>query len=346
MPKSSSSLISNNLSVNLAIIIPIYNEQDVLPDLFKRLNTVRTNLAKKNVKTYLIFVNDGSKDKSASILDEYVKTHKDSVAIHFTKNFGHQAALSAGYKYVAQRFGNMIEELSQKVDAEVSAPAKNFSTSNFYVVTIDADLQDPPELIEKMLDKAIKQNLDIVYARRRKRTEKGFKVITADLFYKLIQSISSVNIPFEVADFRLSTLQMVQEALKVKQVPRFWRGIFASLSSRVGFVYYNRKDREKGVTGYSLTKMLKLAITAVTGFGDKLPIFMGYGAGIVLTIDLLSMFVPYSSYTYREWRLLAWFATTVYVILVLMLLTWYKAVEFMGELPEYVVRRDEGDIKS
>ena len=343
MPKSSSSLVSNNLSINLAIIIPVYNEQATLPDLFKRLSAVRNNLATKNVRTYLIFVNDGSKDKSANILDKYVKTHKDSVAIHLTKNFGHQAALSAGYKYVVERFGNMAEELSHKVDAKNSAPTENFSTSNFYVVTIDADLQDPPELIEKMLGKAIKQNLDIVYARRRKRTEKGFKVITADLFYRLIQSISSVNIPFEVADFRLSTLQMVQEALKVGQTPRFWRGIFASLSSRVGFVYYNRKDREKGVTGYSLTKMLKLAITAVTGFGDKLPIFMGYGAGLVLIIDLLSIFVPYFSYTYREWRLLAWFVTTAYVVVTLMLLTWYKAVEFMGKLPEYVVRRVEGE---
>ena len=336
MSKFKLSLMKNKLPINLAIIIPVYNEQATLPDLFKRLTSVRNSLAKKNVKTYLIFVNDGSKDKSASILDKYVKTHRDSVAIHFAKNFGHQSALSAGYRYVVEKFGSTH---SQNFDSLVGVQTEHANNSNFYVVTIDADLQDPPELIEKMLDKAIKQNLDIVYARRRKRVEKGFKVITADLFYKLIQSISSVNIPFEVADFRLSTLQMVQEALKVKQTPRFWRGIFASLSNKIGFVSYNRKDREKGVTGYSLTKMLKLAITAVTGFGDKLSIFMGYGAGVVLAIDLLSMFVPYSSYFYREWRLLAWFVTTAYVILALMLLTWYKAVEFMGKLPEYVVRR-------
>ncbi len=278
------------------IVIPAYNEEQVLPYTFKRLDKLQKDLIKINVEPFFIFVNDGSKDNSYKLLNSFVKKHKGQTAvIHFTANFGHQSALKAGYDYAIKR-----------------NKAK-------YVISIDADLQDPPELITKMIKKAERQSLDIVYAQRRIRREQKSKVFTADAFYWLINQISSKKLPTEVADFRLVKMNILQAGVKNAKKPIFWRGVFSRLTDNVGFVKYNRKTREHGQTKYSLAKMLKLAIAGVLTMGDKIPVIMGYWAIANIFIFVLEHLGEFSSFWLFIFNFLFW----SYIFLTLLLLIWY-----------------------
>jgi len=271
-------------NVKLAIVVPVYNEQEILSDLFKRLDKLAKDLNKKGVEVFTVFVNDGSKDKSQEILEKYVVkkgrstigvtklTPPHKIVIKFTKNFGHQAALKAGFDWVIQ------------------------NTDANYIVSIDADLQDPPELIKDMLEKAIRKDYDIVYAKRDAREEEKAKVLTADAFYWFLQKITSSKVEAEVADFRLVKRNILETALKHATKPLFWRGLFATITDNVGYVLYNRKTREKGKTKYTILKMLKLAIAGVITMGDKIPVYIGYGFLVLTGLAFLALLTGGFSY--------------------------------------------------
>jgi len=247
-----------------SVVVPIWNEEAVIPELYRRVAEILDSLAQP---WELICVNDGSEDHSLEILID-LRNRDDRVKIlDFSRNFGHQIAITAGTDF-----------------AEGEA-----------VIVIDADLQDPPELILEMADKW-RSGYDVVFAVRTKREgETWFKLWTARLFYRLLQQIADVEIPLDAGDFRLMDRKVVLAMRRLREKHRFMRG----LSSWVGFkqiaVEYERSERFAGETKYPLRKMLRLAVNAITSFSYlplRLATYFGFGfaflslVGIILTIIL------------------------------------------------------------
>lgn len=239
-----------------SVIIPLFNEEEVFNESYKRLKNVMDSL---NEDYELIFINDGSTDttetlvKNTAILDKKVKL------INFSRNFGHQIAISAGMDY----------------------------SSGDAVIIIDADLQDPPELIPKMISKYI-EGYDVVYAVRSKRKgETFFKKFSAKLFYRTLKYLTDFNIPVDTGDFRLISRNVCDVLSSLDERNRFVRG----LVSWVGFnqigIEYVRDDRFAGETKYPLKKMLKLSMDGITSFSVKpLKLSIVLGA-IIMIIDFL-----------------------------------------------------------
>jgi len=233
------SLTKNNKStIELSIIVPIYNEEQVIPELYERL----TNTVADITPNYeLIFVNDGSKDRSFIQLKNLAKKDKQVFYINFSRNFGHQIAVSAGLDACR---GNAV-------------------------VIIDADLQDPPELIADLYAR-YNEGFEVVYAKRATREgDTLFKKMTAKLFYRLLSYLTRINIPLDTGDFRLIDRKVVDCLNQMPEQNKFLRGQIAWLGFRQSEVLFDRKERKYGTTGYSLQKMIRLALDGITGFSDK-----------------------------------------------------------------------------
>ena len=218
-----------------SIIAPVFNEEETLSEFYRRTRAVMDAL---DGDCELILVFDGSRDRSPTIGRELRAQDSRIKIIDFSRNFGHQIAISAGIDY-----------------AEGDA-----------VVIIDSDLQDPPEVIPQLVAKW-KEGFQLVYAQRETRQgETFFKLLTASLFYRLIRRLASINIPSDTGDFRLIDRQVVLAMRQLREHHRFMRG----LSVWVGFkqigVKYARAERYAGATQYPLRKMLKFATDAITGF--------------------------------------------------------------------------------
>jgi glycosyltransferase involved in cell wall biosynthesis len=236
----------------LSIVVPIFNEEACFPTLLHRLIAVRTALAPRPVD--LIFVNDGSTDGTQRLIDEAVPCHDFVKVIHFSRNFGHQAALTAGLDYAEGEF----------------------------VCVIDADLQDPPEIIPDMLQKAC-DGYDIVYGQRRtRRGETVFKRATAALFYRLLQRICGVNIPADTGDFRLMRRNVVLAFRSMRESHRFIRGMIAWTGFRSVPFLYDRQERHAGTTKYPFVKMLRFATDAIVSFSN-LPLRISTYIGLAMT---------------------------------------------------------------
>ena len=222
----------------LDIIVPVFNEESCIDETIKRLENVRENL-NSELDVNFVFVNDGSKDETANIIATYGQNNKYVKLINFSRNFGHQIAVTAGLD----------------------------NTNADYVAIIDADLQDPPELIIDMYNKT-KDGYDIVYGKRLKReNETAFKKFTAFAFYRVLNYMCDIDIPKDTGDFRLMTKPVVG------MVP--WTG-FKSTP-----IMFNRDERFAGETKYPLSKMLKLASNAIFSFSTK-PLKVFYVIGILL----------------------------------------------------------------
>ncbi|KXK07322.1 MAG: hypothetical protein UZ21_OP11001001087 [Microgenomates bacterium OLB22] len=234
----------------LTIIIAIYNEEESIPLLFKEL---LPRIEKYNYE--LIFVNDGSRDRSEELILEAAKTNKRIKYVAFTRNFSQQMAFTAGYEFA-------------RGDA---------------IITMDADLQDPPELIDEMIAKW-KEGYKIVYAQRKKRDEGFFKRETARFFYGMINSLSEVPIPQNVGDFRLLDREVVQFLNNLPESSRFLRGLVAWGGYSEAYVYFTRKERVAGETHYPLSKMINLALAGITSFSTrplKLATYMGFFCSVL-----------------------------------------------------------------
>lgn len=252
-------------NIELSVIIPIYNEQDSIPELYKRL----TETVSKITDNYeFVFVNDGSRDASLPALMELAKKDSHIYYINFSRNFGHQIAVTAGLDHCR---GNAV-------------------------VIIDADLQDPPELIADLYKKH-KEGFEVVYAKRAKRKgESFFKKATASLFYRLMVKITSINIPIDTGDFRLIDRKIVDYLKLMPEQNKFLRGQIAWLGFNQTAVEYNRDERKYGTTGYPLSKMIRFAIDGITSFSDK-PLMMVLQAGILVSI-LAFFIILYALYGY------------------------------------------------
>lgn len=226
------------MTKTLSIIIPIYNEEQIIPELHRRL----TNAAKEITEDYeLIFINDGSRDNSLNELKMVAQQDSKSFFINFSRNFGHQIAVTAGIDHC-------------KGEA---------------IAIIDGDLQDPPELIPEMYRKH-KEGYEVVYARRETREgESFFKKFTAKMFYRTLRNLTSVDIPLDTGDFRLIDRRIVDVLKQMPEQNKFLRGQIAWLGFRQTAVYFNRDKRKFGKSGYPLSKMLKFAMDGITSFSDK-----------------------------------------------------------------------------
>lgn len=238
--------------MDYSVIIPIYNEEENIQLLYDRLQEVMTGLQSE---TEYIFINDGSADASIQLIKGLSAQNKHVKYIDFSRNFGHQIAVSAGLdKCVGNR-----------------------------VVIIDADLQDPPELILEMAKK-MDEGYEVVYAQRRSRKgESFFKKITASGFYKILRSITSIDIPLNTGDFRMMDKRIVEVLREMPEKNKFLRGQISWIGFRQTFVEFDRAERNAGETGYPLKKMLRFAIDGITAFSDA-PLKFVFSMGIVVFI--------------------------------------------------------------
>lgn len=249
----------------LSIIIPIYNEEGSIPELYQRL----TAIASKITPNYeFIFINDGSKDSSLPQLIALSQKDERVFYINFSRNFGHQIAVTAG------------------LDA----------CRGEAVAIIDADLQDPPELIEEMYRK-YKEGFDVVYAKRAQRKgENFFKKITAKIFYRLMVKITSINIPIDTGDFRLIDRKIVDVLKQMPEQNKFLRGQIAWAGFRQTYVEFVREERKYGKTGYPLSKMIRFALDGITAFSDK-PLSLVTQIGVIVS-SLAFLVIIYALYGY------------------------------------------------
>lgn len=236
----------------LDIIVPVFNEESCINETIKRLENVRENL-NSELDVNFVFVNDGSKDETANIIATYGQNNKYVKLINFSRNFGHQIAVTAGLD----------------------------NTNADYVAIIDADLQDPPELIIDMYNKT-KDGYDIVYGKRLKReNETAFKKFTAFAFYRVLNYMCDIDIPKDTGDFRLITKPVVDTLKNMPEHHRFIRGMVPWTGFKSTPIMFNRDERFAGETKYQLSKMLKLASNAIFSFSTK-PLKVFYVIGILL----------------------------------------------------------------
>ncbi|NLP28517.1 MAG: glycosyltransferase family 2 protein [Clostridia bacterium] len=244
----------------LSVVVPMYFEEEVAEECYKRLTTVMLENA---FKYELIFVNDGSTDKTPDILKEIAQKDSNTKVVNFSRNFGHQAAVTAGVQVA-------------KGDA---------------IVIIDADLQDPPELIADMV-KLWQNGNDVVYAKRKKRKgETWFKLTTAKYFYKFLDSMSDTKIPQNTGDFRLIDKKVANVFLQLPERNRFIRGMISWLGFKQIAIEYVRDERFAGDTKYPLKKMIKFAKDGIIGFSSK-PL------KLITTLGLFSVIISFAVLIY------------------------------------------------
>ncbi|MGH6789537.1 MAG: glycosyltransferase family 2 protein [Pseudolabrys sp.] len=237
--------------IRYSIVVPVFNEEAVLPILLRRLDALMDRL---DGPAEAILVDDGSSDSSSIVMRARAKDDPRYRYIGLTRNFGHQIAITAG------------------MDAASGAA----------VIVMDADLQDPPEVVEQMIAQW-KAGYDVVHARRLSRDGEGvFKRATASFFYKLLGRLSSVEIPADVGDFRLVDRRVVERFRAMPEQDRFVRGMFAWLGFRQTSVDFHRPPRLAGTTKYPFWKMLRLAVNAVIGFSDA-PLRAAIWAGLAVS---------------------------------------------------------------
>jgi dolichol-phosphate mannosyltransferase len=245
--------------MDYSVIIPVYNEEENVAKLYTRLSQV---MEKLSPDYELIFINDGSKDRTLSLVKEHSKKDTKVGYINLSRNFGHQIAVSAG------------------LDA----------CHGSRIIIIDADLQDPPELILEMNQK-MNDGFEVVYARRKKRKgESAAKLLTAKLFYRLLSNIASIEIPLDTGDFRIMDRKVVDVLKAMPEQNKFLRGQISWIGFRQSYVEYNRDERQGGKTGYTYGKMFRFALDGITSFSDaplRMASWMGFMVSGVAFIALI-----------------------------------------------------------
>jgi len=296
----------------LSVIVPCFNEEEVIEETYKRL----TNVLKENHINYeILFINDGSIDKTLEILTNIAKNDPKIKIISFSRNFGHQSAVSAGIHHC-------------KGD---------------YAVIIDADLQDPPEVIPELLSLAKKEQANVVYGVRKKRKgETFFKRFTAWAFYKIINLLSDVPLPENTGDFRLIDKKVIDAFNQLPEKNKYIRGLISWIGFKQIPYYYVREPRFAGETKYPLSKMIKFATTALLYFTRK-PLklattmgFMSIVVGLLLTIYVfLSLFLK------PQQTVSGWASTIIIIIFFggVQLLTIGVMGEYIGSIFDEIKNR-------
>lgn len=244
----------------VAVIVPCYNEEAVIEESYRRTRKVLTKLPNP---TEIIYINDGSVDGTRLLLNRIAEADPFVKVVHFSRNFGHQPAVTAGINCC---------------DADLA-------------VIIDADMQDPPELIPDLLEMQEREQANVVYCVRKSRQgESFFKLFTSKLFYRIMNSMSEVRFPLDTGDFRLVDRKVMNEFNRFKERGKYIRGLISWIGFRQVPFYYEREARIAGETKYPLNKMLQFASNAMLYFSKKplrLAISLGFLSvviGIVLAI--------------------------------------------------------------
>ena len=288
--------------LRLSVVVPCYDEEEVLEALCQRLDPVCAAAAGDDYE--IIFVNDGSRDRTGELLRQKALADPRIAVVNLSRNHGHQLALSAGLSLAR---GDLV-------------------------LVLDADLQDPPELLPEMMA-LIDGGADVVYGQRRRRDgETAFKSLTAKYFYRLIARMSSVDIPLDSGDFRLMTRRVVEALGQMPEQHRFIRGMVSWIGFNQVPLLYDREARHAGVSKYPLKKMLSFAIDALTGF-SIVPLrlatmfgMIGLAAAIITLVYALAAYLLGATVT-------GWTSLIAVILLV-------SSVQFLmlGIIGEYIGR--------
>ena len=267
LPSQLVEAIANQISSTpwISIVVPCFNEEQVLPELCRRLVGVCQKLG---ASYEIILINDGSKDQTWEQMRQLAETNPHLVVVNLSRNHGHQLALSAGLSVcTGQR-----------------------------ILIIDADLQDPPELLPEMLN-LMDQGADVVYGQRRQRAgETYFKRFTARMFYRIIRRLTDTPIPVDTGDFRLMSRRALDVLLRMPERHRFIRGMVSWIGFNQQPILYDRSARFAGETKYPFRKMLRFAIDAVTAFSIK-PLALASYTGFVTAV----LAVAFLCYSFVSW---------------------------------------------
>jgi dolichol-phosphate mannosyltransferase len=300
--------------MQLSIIIPCYNEEAVIAETHRRLTGV---LQKTGLIYELIFINDGSKDNTLRILADLSKTDKATKILSFSRNFGHESATTAGLH----------------------------NCSGDAAVIIDADLQDPPEVIPDMLALMKSENADVVYGMRKKRPgEKWMKRITSRLFYRLLNRLSDVKFPVDTGDFRLMNRKAIAQYNNFGECNKYVRGLISWMGFKQVPYHYERDARFAGETKYSFRKLLQFAFTSIFYFSKKpLSIATSLGFASIAVGLLYAIWILLSRLLTDNYSISGWTSTIIMIIFFggVQLLTIGVLGKYIGNLFDEVKKRPE-----
>lgn len=286
----------------VSVVIPCYNEEDVLEELYSRVFGACQTVIGENFE--VVFVDDGSRDKTREILTEFSQRDARAVCVFLARNHGHQLALTAGLQ---QASGDRI-------------------------FVIDADLQDPPELLGPMMAK-MDEGFDVVYGHRKTREgETAFKKLTASMFYRLMRRMSEIDLPLDAGDFRLMSRRVNDILSEMPEQHRFIRGMVSWVGFTQTSVEYDRAERFAGETKYPLRKMLRFAADAITGF-SVVPLKIATWSGFAMAFFSMIVLI----YTLLGWAFGQTVSGWTSVMVVLLLIGGIQMVT-IGILGEYLGR--------
>ncbi len=298
----------------VSIIIPCFNEEEVLPFTFERVNKALEGDWHKGYE--IIYINDGSMDRTFEILQGEAARDQRVKVLNFSRNFGHQAAVSAGIAYC-------------KGDV---------------AIIIDSDLQDPPELFPDMVKLHLEKGANVVYGVRRERKgETWFKKLTAKWFYRILNRLSDVNLNVDTGDFRLIDRKVINAFKGLGEKNKYIRGLISWMGFKQEPIYYDRDPRQAGETKYPLSKMLKLASVAMFYFSKK-PLKMAITLGVSSLIIglLLTIWVLIAEFTNIN-TTPGWASTLISIIFFggVQLVTIGVTGEYIGNILDEVKGRPE-----
>jgi dolichol-phosphate mannosyltransferase len=295
----------------LSIVVPCFNEEACLPELHRRLSAAAQSAASSDYE--LVLVNDGSRDSTWQVMRGLADTDPHVVAVNLSRNHGHQLALTAGLDLCR---GDTI-------------------------LIIDADLQDPPELLPAMLAAMRDQDADVVYGVRRSRAgETAFKRATAHGFYRLLSRATEIDIPVDTGDFRLMSRRALNALLAMPEQSRFIRGMVAWIGFRQVPFAYDRDQRFAGETKYPLRKMMRFAFDALTGFSSA-PLKLASHAGLALSFGSL-LILAYILYAFLAGRSIQGWTSLMLVVVLLGAVQMFVLAlmgEYIGRLYNEAKRR-------
>jgi len=308
--------------VALSIVVPCFNEQDCLAALHERLGAAARQAVAADYE--IVLVNDGSKDSSWERMRAMAERDPHLVAVNLSRNHGHQLALTAGLDLCRGET----------------------------VMIIDADLQDPPELLPEMMKVMNDQDADVVYGVRRSRSgETAFKRATAHGFYRLLSRATEVDIPVDTGDFRLMSRRALDALLAMPEQARFIRGMVAWIGFKQVPFAYDRQERFAGATKYPLKKMLRFAFDALTGFSSA-PLKLASHVGLALSIGSVVL-ILYIAYAWAAGRNIQGWTSLMLVVVILGAVQMFVLAlmgEYIGRLyneakrrPLYVVQEVAGE---
>jgi len=290
----------------ISIILPVYNEEKNLPLLYKELKKI-IHATSNSYDYELIMINDGSTDCSWKIIKKISEDTPDVVGVNFSRNFGYQAALTAGYEYCKGKA----------------------------IITMDSDLQHPPYLIESMIQQWEKGS-KIVYARRLDRNDTFLKKFTAKTYHFVLDFISEVKIPKDISDFRLLDRQVVDEINRYHEKARYLRGIIAWTGFKHTFVDFHQPSRKNDETKYTWSKLFKVAFDGIIGF-SLIPLKLAayFGTFVILTGFIMLGIITIDALFYQgHYPLFKWLVTILYIFIgVLFILLWILG-EYIGRMYE------------